>query len=193
MLSGLLAAAAGAGPLAQSGAIIAATFILEDAATVMVGIMSAAGLIPIAGALAALYVGIAAGDVGLYGLGHLASRHRWARRLVPVEKYGQCQHWLRSRLVTTVAATRFLPGLRLPVYTACGFLRMPLGQFAGVVVVATAVWTTLLFAASYEFGSWSARVIGLWRWPVGLGLAVAVICGARLAAQRHLSVSRTPR
>ena len=192
MLSGLLAAAAGAGPLAQSGAIIAATFILEDAATVMVGIMSASGLIPIAAALPALYVGIAAGDIGLYGLGHLASRHRWARRLVPLEKYGQCQRWLRDRLVTTVAATRFLPGLRLPVYTACGFLRMPLGRFSAVVAVATAVWSTLLFAASYEFGNWSAGVIGVWRWPVGLGLALVVVCVARLTAQRHLSVNGTP-
>lgn len=187
MLSSLLAVAAGAGPLVQSGAIIAATFILEDAATVMVGIMSAAGTLPVVAGVAALYVGIAAGDIGLYGLGHLASRHRWARRLVPVKTYGQYQHWLRERLVATVAATRFLPGLRLPVYTACGFLHMPLARFSAVVVAATLVWTSLLFAAAYEFGSWAAHAIGVWRWPAGLGFALVTIFVTRRLARRHVA------
>ncbi len=189
MFSGLLAAAAGAGMLAQSGAIIAATFVLEDAATVMVGILCADGTIPLAPALAALYVGIAGGDLVLYALGNLASRHSWARRLVPVRAYGNVQAWLRRRLITAVATARFLPGLRLPVYTTCGFLRMPLRRFATVVVAATAVWTTLLFGLSYAFGSWAADEIGPWRWPLGLLLAAVFILVTRFAAQ-HGAVSR---
>ena len=193
MLSSLLAAAAGAGTLAQSGAIIAATFILEDAATVMVGMMSADGIIPIAAALAALYVGIAGGDLGLYGLGNLASRHGWARRLVPADTYGHVQRWLRQRLVAAVATTRFLPGLRLPVYTACGFLHMPLGRFSAVVAAATVVWTTLLFTCAYLFGGWAAQQMGVWRWPVALAITAAFIVGSRLAAQRNASTGSAAR
>lgn len=184
MLSSLFSAAAGAGIVAQSGAIVAATFILEDAATVMVGIMCAAGQIPLSAALTALYVGIAAGDIGLYGLGNFASRHRWARRFVPMEAYGEVQRWLRQRLVATVATTRFLPGMRLPVYTACGFLHMPLARFSAVVAAATFVWTTLLFGTAYAFGAWAAQAMGVWRWPLGLVLAASFILGARLIAQR---------
>lgn len=193
MLSSLLAAAAGAGTLAQSGAIIAATFVLEDAATVMVGMMSADGIIPTAAGLAALYVGIAGGDLGLYGLGNLASRHSWARRLVPADAYANVQRWLRRRLIAAVATTRFLPGLRLPVYTACGFLHMPLGRFSAVVAAATVVWTTLLFSGAYVFGGWAARQMGVWRWPVGLAIAVVFIIGSRLVAQRNVSTGPAAR
>jgi membrane protein DedA with SNARE-associated domain len=184
MLSSLFSAAAGAGVLAQSGAIVAATFVVEDAATVMVGILCATGQIPLGAALGALYAGIAVGDVGLYGLGNFASRHRWARRLVPMEAYDEVQRWLRQHLFATVATTRFLPGMRLPVYTACGFLHMPLARFAAIVAAATFVWTTLLFGAAYAFGAWAAQAIGVWRWPLGLVLAATFIFGARVVAQR---------
>lgn len=187
MLSSVLAAAAGAGSFVQSGAIVAATFILEDAATVLVGIMSADGKIPAGVALPALYVGVAVGDLGLYGLGNLASRYDWALRLVPVETYGSTQRWLRQNLFTAVATTRFLPGLRLPVYTACGFLRMPVRRFFAAVVVATFVWTSFLFSVAYAFGSWAADAIGVWRWPAGLALAGMFIVGSRIAAHRRTS------
>lgn len=190
MLSSLLAAAAGAGTLAQSGAIIAATLIIEDAATVVVGIMSADGSIPVAAALASLYAGIALGDLALYGLGNLASRYAWARRLVPAETYGNVQHWLRQNLMSAVVATRFLPGLRLPVYTACGFLRMPLGRFTAAVIAGTLVWTSLLFGVSYAFGAWAADQIGVWRWPVGLIVAALFIIASRAVAHRRVLPSR---
>ena len=190
MLSSFLAAAAAAGVVAQSGAIVAATLVLEDAATVIVGMMSAAGTIPIAAALAALYVGIAGGDLGLYGLGNLASRNDWARRLVPADTYETARRGLGRRLIMAVAASRFLPGTRLPVYTACGFLRMPLGRFSATVAFATIVWTTLLFGASYTFGRWAADEIGIWRWPAGLAAAGLVIVVGRLAAHRRVPAGK---
>ena len=187
MLSSFLATAAGAGLAVQFGVIVAATLVLEDAATVIVGMMAADETIPVAVALAALYVGIAGGDLGLYGLGNLASRNHWARRLVPFESYERSQHWLRRRLIVAVATSRFVPGTRLPVYTACGFLRMPLGHFSAAVAVATIVWTTLLFSASYAFGSWAAAEIGIWRWPAGLAAAGLVILAGHIAAHRRAS------
>jgi membrane protein DedA with SNARE-associated domain len=182
MLATFLAAAASS-PLLQSGAIIAATFVLEDATTVMVGMMSADRTIPPLVALVALYVGIAAGDLGLYALGFLAQRHPWARRFVSRERTDKVRLWLRHRLGRTVAATRFLPGLRLPVYTACGFLRMPLRRFTTAVVLATVAWTTLLFGLSFAFGSWAVDRIGIYRWPVSLAIAGAIILASRALAR----------
>jgi membrane protein DedA with SNARE-associated domain len=182
MLASLLAAAASS-PLLQSAAIIAATFILEDATTVMVGMMSADRTIPPILALLALYIGIAGGDLGLYGLGYLAQRHPWARRFVPPERLAKVRSWLGPRLGRTVAATRFLPGLRLPVYTACGFLRMPLGRFTTAVVLATVVWTTLLFGLSFAFGSWAVERIGIYRWPLSMAIAGAIIVAGRALAR----------
>jgi membrane protein DedA with SNARE-associated domain len=186
MLASLLTAAMAANPFVQSGAIVVATFILEDATTVLVGMMSADRMVSPLVALLALYAGIALGDLGLYLLGHLAQRHRWARRFVPAAKTEMVRRWLGPRLGATVAAVRFLPGLRLPVYTACGFMRMPLGRFAAAVVLATIVWTTLLFGLSYGFGSWATDRIGIWRWPLGLAIAALVIL-----TSRRLTRSRT--
>lgn len=190
MLSSLLAVAAGAGMLAQSGAIIAATLIVEDAATVVVAIMSADGSIPVGAALGSLYAGIALGDFGLYGLGKFASRYQWARRLVPADTYGSVQHWLRQNLISAVVTTRFLPGLRLPAYTACGFLHMPLGRFTAAVIVGTIVWTSLLFSVSYALGTWAADQIGVWRWPAGLVLAVIFILASRAVVHRRVLPGR---
>lgn len=60
-------------PGLQAGAIIVATFILEDAATILAAMQSAAGDLSIPVALGSLYVGIVLGDAGLYGLGRLAA------------------------------------------------------------------------------------------------------------------------
>ena len=68
-----LLAWAGHHPLLQATAIVLGTFILEDAATVIAAMQTADGSLSGPLALASLYVGIAVGDLGLYGLGWLAA------------------------------------------------------------------------------------------------------------------------
>ena len=85
----------------------------------------------------------------------------YTTRWCPVRE--RLRRWLGPRLGATVAAVRFLPGLRFPVYTACGFLGMPLARFTVAVICATVAWTTLLFALSFAFGAWAAERIGVWR------------------------------
>src|SRR5580704_150536 len=62
-------------------AIIVGTFIHEDIATVATGILVADGVTSVGVALPALYIGIVAGDVGLYGIGRLVALNRISRRL----------------------------------------------------------------------------------------------------------------
>jgi membrane protein DedA with SNARE-associated domain len=177
--------AAAAHPLLQSGAIVGGTFVLEDAATVIAGMLAADGTVSRTTALLSLYVGIALGDVGLYGLGRAAASHRWAKRFVRREPVEALRSWLRQRLVTAVLATRFLPGMRLPTYTTCGFLRLPFGRFTATVIVATLIWTTLLFALSFGFGRVAAEEFGAWKWPLGLLLAFGVLGIGQIVARRH--------
>ena len=179
-----LLSAAAAHPVLQSGAIVAATFVLEDAATVLTGIMAADGTFSPWLALLSLYLGIALGDAGLYALGRLAATHRWARRWAQVDSAASLRRWLEQRLITTVLATRFLPGTRLPTYTACGFLGLPFRRFVLAVVAATLVWTTMLFGASLAFGAAAVQALGVWRWPVGLLVAFLPFALGRLAARR---------
>ena len=177
---------AAANPLLQAGAIILGTFILEDAATVLAALRVTDGNISGPLALAALYVGIVLGDLGLYGLGRAAACHPWARRYLDMERLEQARRWVGGRLVATVMSARFLPGARLPTYTACGFLGVALDRFAIGVVAATLIWTTLLFGAGLAFGDLVLLRLGGWRWPAaGLFILAIVLIGRGVARWRE--------
>lgn len=151
-------------------AVILGTFILEDATTMLVGVLSADGFIHIPVALVSLYLGIILGDFGLYFLGYFASSHPWARRFVRHNRYERISSWLEERFEGAVFTSRFVPGLRLPTYTAAGFLKLPFKRFVPPVVIGTLIWTSLFFSVAYLFGNITANWLGVWRWPVALGI-----------------------
>jgi membrane protein DedA with SNARE-associated domain len=180
---------AGTRPLLQALAIIFGTFILEDAATVLAAMRAEEGAIPIWLALLSLYAGVVLGDLGLYGLGRLSARIGWIARLIPPDRSRALAAWLRGRVFRVVLISRFLPGMRLPTYTACGFLRADLRQFALAAIVATLAWTTLLFGVSLRVGGFLIDHFGAWRWAGAVGFALALILVGRFAA-RLQSASR---
>ena len=188
-IGGLLAAAS-ANAAVMPIAIITGTFILEDASTILVGVLAAEGQVSIALALASLYVGIALGDFGLYAIGRLAATHKWASRFAERNALAPFRDWLETRLVATVFAARFVPGLRLPTYTASGFFRMPFKRFALSVVVATVLWTTLLFGASLLFGTLTAKAFGAWRWEMALLVVAVLFLIGRMNTRRWLGRQR---
>src|SRR3989344_4224128 len=151
--------------------IIVGTFILEDATTMLVGILVADGEIEWLLALISLYAGIILGDFWLYGTGYLAADHKWAKWFVNHERYEYVRTWLEDRMETAVFTSRFVPGMRLPTYTAAGFLKLPFRRFVPPVVIGTLIWTSLFFGAAYLFGHLTEEWLGAWRWP----LAVAII------------------
>src|SRR5579859_6265169 len=104
----------------QAAAIIVATFILEDAATILAAIQAQNGSISVSLAIASLYAGIVLGDAGLYGLGRLANLVPWINRVLPSAPTERLGAWLRARTFKVVLICRFMPGVRLPIYTACG-------------------------------------------------------------------------
>jgi len=174
----------------QISAIILGTFILEDAATVLAATQAAAGAVPIGVALGSLYAGIVLGDLGLYGLGYLSSRIGWLRRILPPRRQDAVRAWLRGRVFRVVFVSRFLPGLRLPTYTTCGFLGADLRQFILAAVIATTIWTSLLFVISLWFGRVLLDHLGAWRWAGAIGFAAFVIIAGRLAASGVRSAQR---
>ena len=177
-----LLALAGHSPLLQGVTIVLATFVLEDAATVMAAMQAEQGEISVGLALGSLYVGIVLGDLGLYGLGWLSARVPWIARLLPPHRKEAINAWLRGRVFKVVLVSRFLPGLRLPTYTTCGFLGADLRQFTLAAVVATTCWTSLLFGASLKVGQFLMDHFGAWRWLGAAGFVLFVILAGRLAA-----------
>lgn len=185
----LLLVLAGRQPLLQAGAIIIGTFILEDAATVIAAMQAGQGALPIALALGALYLGIVLGDLGLYGLGRLSTRLPWIGSLLPPRRAQTIKAWLEGRVFRVVLVSRFLPGLRLPTYTTCGFVGADLRQFVLAAMIATICWTSLLFAASLWVGQVLLDHFGAWRWAGAAGFIIFLILAGRIAGAR-LQVAR---
>jgi membrane protein DedA with SNARE-associated domain len=160
-LPGLIAMLAGQ-PVLAFGLIVGLTFLLEDATAVAAGALAMAGVLDPALALAALLVGTVAGDLLLHGAGRLARRHRgiaaWVARHGAVERAG--------RSLLTVAAARFVPGLRLPVYVGSGVARLGFWPLLLVVAATALLWTPALF--------WSGQAIA------ASGHGVALVAGFML-------------
>lgn len=177
-----LLALAGHSPLFQACAIIIGTFILEDAATVMAAMQVESGALPMWLALTSLYAGIVLGDLGLYGLGRLSAQVPWIARQLPPRRQETIRAWIGGRIFKVVLVSRFLPGLRLPTYTTCGFVRADLRRFTSAAVVATLCWTSLLFTVSLKVGHFLMDHLGAWRWAGAAGFVVFVIIAGRAAA-----------
>lgn len=177
-----LLAWAGQHPLLQAAAIVIGTFILEDAATVLAAMQVDDGKLSGPLALSALYVGIMLGDLGLYGLGRLSAKVPIVARILPPHRAEAIRAWLDGRVFKVVLISRFLPGMRLPTYTTCGFVGANLRQFTLAVVIATICWTSLLFGVSLRIGQVLIDHFGAWRWAGAAGFAIFVILAGRLTA-----------
>lgn len=164
-----------ANPWLAAAAIVLATFISEDAATITAGSLAVGGLIPVPVALLSLYFGIVAGDAGLYGLGRMAQANGWAQRWIKMRTLVQGRRWLRRRLVTALVGARFTPGMRFPTFVASGFLRISFWRFFAVVLACAAVWTTLIFALIWKFGPVLARALGEHIWFVAVPVLLIVL------------------
>lgn len=180
-------------PGLEAFAIIFATFILEDAATILAGMEAAAGSLSIPLALGSLYVGIVLGDLGLYGLGWLAAHVPWVRRLLPPQRTETIRAWLQGRVFRVVLVSRFLPGVRLPTYTTCGYLGASLRQFTLATMTATLIWTSGLFAVSTRVGQVLMDHFGIWRWAGALGLIVVLVLVNTVARRLHEHFQRRRR
>lgn len=170
-------------PLIQVLIVILATFILEDAATVLTAIQVKMHTLAPGTALIALYVGIVAGDIGLYGLGYLAARWPPARRWINTPERDVQRQWLTRKLFKVVFISRFVPGTRLPLYTACGFFNAGLHTFTLATILATMIWTSALFALSLHVGGFLLAHLGAWRWVGIFGFVLVIIIMGRLAAR----------
>lgn len=184
-----LLALAGHSPLFQAFAIIIGTFILEDAATVAAAMQVEAGALTLWLALSSLYAGIILGDLGLYGLGRLSAQVPWIRRQLPAHREEAIRAWIGGRIFKVVLVSRFMPGLRLPTYTTCGFVRANFKQFTLAAVLATVCWTSMLFTVSMKVGHFLMDHLGAWRW-VGAAVFVAFVIVAGRAAAAGVQAAR---
>lgn len=165
----------GSDPWALGVAILLATFVLEDAATAGAALLAADGIVPVSIAVMALFVGITLGDLGLYGLGWLGARNAGVRHMLQHRIAQDMSNWMHQRVITMVFSVRFIPGARLPSYTASGLFGLPFWRFAIATTLAASLWTSVVFTLIYAFGTVYHDRLGPWRWAIAAGAILVLI------------------
>ena len=143
--------------VAVSLGIVLLSFVSEDAATFSSALLVLGG--PIAWPLGFLscFIGIWAGDVGLYSLarwfGKPILQTRWCERAVPRQAIARCGKRFQRSGVMALFVSRFVPGTRLPTYLAAGLFAMPLRTFAWITAVGALVWIGGIFILTKFLGT----------------------------------------
>ncbi|HSB24489.1 MAG TPA: VTT domain-containing protein [Burkholderiaceae bacterium] len=177
-------------PGAIALALVLTTLLLEDLAIAAGVALATQGAVSWALSFAAVGVGIAAGDVGLYALGLAATRVPLLKRRLVGARSERARSHIERRLPTAVLLARAIPGLRLATYCACGFVRVPLLPFTAWVMVAVTLWTAGLYAVSVALGRTLAHALGL---PPAVAVALPIVALAALVPLLRKTRQRSQR
>ncbi len=161
-------------PLLQGLLVAFATFILEDPTTIACGFLVVDGKMAYWTAYISLSLGIALGDMGLYALGRFFAPWVRSTRLVPKASFERAEAWFGRNLVLAVVLSRFVPGMRLPTYTAAGLLRAHPLAFLGVALGASLVWTWLLLWGVMKLGGELLPRLGPLKWGIAASVVVVI-------------------
>ena len=133
------------------------TFLSEDAATLGGAALVAAGQLATPLGLAACFLGIWLGDLGLYAVARYFGRpflgRAWVKRRVNQDRLARSEAWWRRRGLLVLLVARFVPGLRLPTYLIAGTLAVPFLSFAAVTALMGLVWVPLVFTLVWAAGT----------------------------------------
>ena len=164
--------------------IIISTYLLEDAAIVSAALLSTDGMISPFLAFYALFIGIFSGDLGLYAIGFLMKKSTAFKNWIGQNKIDVARNWLNRRMIITVFLVRPVPGLRFPVYTACGFLGLPFNRFFYMVLIASIAWTGTIFSGVFFLGKSFWPNLSSWKWLLLLIFIGLLIYGGRVINSR---------
>ncbi len=156
------------------------TFIHEDAAILAAAFSTVEHQLPSRMAYISVYLGIVAGDLLIYGLGHFAQKNRWLRSKIIGPKVERVRLWLENHLVRVLILCRVTPGLLFPTFVACGWFRIPFVRFATVSILAGAVYSSVVLTIVILFGGSRIESSGL------LGMGCAGTGNCRICCQEFI-------
>lgn len=165
LVGALTSTSLAAGELPAALAIAGGTFISEDLTCITTGLLIGRGELSAATGVAACFVGIFVGDLGLWIVGRWLRRGvrkwRWLDARLPSHRLAELGAWFDRHAPTAIVTARFVPGLRLPLYVAAGAVGRQPRAFVVWTLLAAAVWTPALVLASASvgeaFAAWFAK------------------------------------
>ena len=123
-------------------------------------------------------------------LGPRITTGRFARVLhLTPERLEKAEGWFRRHGVAAIIFGRHIPGFRVPLTVAAGFLKVPFPKFAVSVAISTSVWAAVFLFVGISFGSRVTRYLelhraGYWAFLLPAAMAVGVYAYAQLRRSR---------
>jgi membrane protein DedA with SNARE-associated domain len=146
----------------------------EDLAIVFGGYLVVNQLMPLGIVAAALYFGMVASDLALYGIGAGARRVPWLSRLAVDKRVADFGGILQRNLFGVVALGRVVPGAVFVVMIACGWTQVRLTRVVMASLLSSALYLPLMLYLVIVFGDALDDRAGLWTWPFLLSLLVVL-------------------
>lgn len=166
-----------------------ATWISEDITCIIAGILVANGTISFFWATLACYLGILTGDIGLFLMGRIGGhpllKRAPLRWIISEKAVEDAEAWFNRQGIAIVFISRFMPGIRMPVYVAAGALKMNILKFAFYFSISSAVWTPGLVGLAWLIGD---PILKYWEVFADYALLVVVASIALFVTTVHLVV-----
>ncbi len=129
----------------------------EEVGILTAGGLAADGRINPFGALAACIAGCLLGDSLMYFIGRrfgraLLQRHRLWQRLITPDREQQIEAQINEHGLKVFFLSRFLVGVRGPVYLTAGILRVSYKRFLAIDALAATIVNAIFFTLAYRYG-----------------------------------------
>lgn len=162
----------------------------EEIAIILAGVLSAQGHLHVGLAFAACLVGALLGDSIIYAIGYrwghnLLSYHPRLAKLLGAEREKRFEDAIDQHALKVMLLSRFLVGIRGPVYLATGVVRLPYRRFLMYDLICATLVVGVFFGASYLFGDHVARWIRDAELTVTLVVLLIVLVAGLLVYRRH--------
>jgi membrane protein DedA with SNARE-associated domain len=136
----------------------------EELFIIAAGLASHNGVLEPWAALLTCIVAAILGDCSMYAIGYhfghgLLRDHRWFAWLLNPRAERKMEQKIREHGLKALFITRFLVGVRSPVYVAAGILRIPFRSFIAWDVISASVVVSVFFGLSYLFAE---HINNLW-------------------------------
>ncbi|HEV3341028.1 MAG TPA: DedA family protein [Pirellulales bacterium] len=158
----------------------------EEVFIIAAGLASHNGVLEPWAALLTCIIAAILGDCSMYAIGYhfghgLLRDHRWFAWLLNPRAERKMEQKIRKHGLKALFITRFLVGVRSPVYVAAGILRIPFRHFIAWDVISASIVVSVFFGLSFLFAQ---QINNLWArirkaeiaLTVGIVVALCAVC-----------------
>jgi membrane protein DedA with SNARE-associated domain len=162
----------------------------EEVAIVIAGVLSAQGHLQWEWAFAACLAGAVIGDSIMYAIGYYGGRrllqaHPRFAKLLGAKREARFEEAIQRHAFKVLLLSRFLVGIRGPVYLAAGIVRLPFRVYLVCDAISATLVVGFFFALSYAFGEVAVSWIRQAEWGVTITVLLLVLVIGGIAYYRN--------